>query len=190
MSPNPPPFLLYFHINPIESYMEETRELIDFIESHHSDKFTVIRCATRKRSNDMGKYLKMYWGKGTIIIIGQDNVPNINTLVDMKDCNYDLCVNPCISYPPSTKLSKPVLNQIDGKGKIYGEHDRPRFAHYGGTGVSKISYEYQVKKHLPSQDFGFPMFDSTLYDLGLRDWHCHYPISKHTKTEMRFKHWK
>ena len=182
--------ILYYHVLPLKPYMMETKKLISEIVKDHSSKFQVIDCITGLRSNDMGKHLGKWWGTDDIMIIGQDNVPTITTLYEMKLCDFPLCVNPCVSFPASTDLNKNMLNQIDKNGKMYEYYERPKSVYYGGTGVSKISLGIQKRTKIPSFDFGFPAFDSALFNFGLRDWHCHYPIHQHTKDMIEYAHFE
>ena len=185
--------IVYFH-NPImKDYMIETADLIiDLIDLH----FDVYNAVTPPKEHPtMYDHLVKLWGKETIIIMGQDNVPTISMIRDLILCHHDLCVNPCISYPPSTALDRPMLNQIDKKGRMYEENERPGWIFYGGTGVSKISMKLQQDIPIKGHEFEFPGMDSTLHKI-FHDkypdlmWHAHYPIHKHTKTEMKDRHWK
>ena len=181
--------ILYYHDLEIKNYMIKTLGLIEHIRSAYYDEFEIINCVTKKLSNDMGNYLGEHWGSADIIIIGQDNVPTIKMLRELVKCFSSLCVNPCISYPASTDLNRPMLNQINFHGIMYEANDRPKFAFYGGTGVAKIERTYQIRHQIDNFDWGFPAFDSHLKDLGLVDWHCHYPIHEHTKTDLSMRHW-
>ena len=180
--------ILYYHMEEIKPYMEETNHLMKELDK--MDQFEVIDCMTEKNSNDMGLHLGKHWGTSTIIIIGQDNIPDPKTLIEMLHCEFDLCVNPCISYPASTALDRPMLNQIDSNGRMYEEYEEPEISHYGGTGVSKISLALQIRRPIVDFDWGFPSFDSHLFHLGFKNWHCHYPIHRHTKNKLSLKHWK
>lgn len=166
--------------------MVETESLIRMISSLGIE---VVDGVTEKMSNDMGRILYEEWGDKDIIIIGQDNVPSIGIIKEMVNCPFDLCVNPCISYPASTALDRPMLNQISKSGRMYEVYETPRIIHYGGTGVCKISLDIQIKKPLNNGDFGFPAFDSALKDRGFVDWHGHYPLHKHSKVDIKNRHW-
>ena len=152
--------------------------------------FDVINCVTPiGQDGAMGFYLKKYWCQEDIMILGQDNVPTINMVHEMQDCPADLCVNPCISYPASTALDRPMMNQIDKDGKMYEIDDRPHSVYYGGTGFCKIGVYTQKKFSISQMNLGFPSFDSDLFHLGIRNWHCHYPLHDHMKDSLEFKHW-
>lgn len=183
--------IIWYHVSEIKPYMKETQQLVTQTLSKH---YKIIDGLTRIDSEDMGEILKQNWRKDDILIIGQDNVPTLKTIHEMEYCKYLACVNPCISYPASTALDRPMLNQIDDKGKMYSQTERPHFVFYGGTGVSKISKELQNQITLDF-NFGFPRFDSELHRVFHEfkqdfHWHSHYPIHKHNKTEIELRHWK
>jgi len=182
--------ILYYHRTEIKPYMQETADLMKFVKKYHSKEFEIVDCITRVNSQDMGLHLGKNWNIGhDLIICGQDNVPTVAMLYELKKCDERICVNPCISYFPSTDLKRPVLNQIDKYGKVHEAHERPRTAYYGGTGVSKISLKVQEKMPERDFDFGFPRFDHVLKTWGLVNWHCHYPIHRHNKQKIEHRKW-
>ena len=139
----------------------------------------------QKMQQNICPHLKLLGWIDDIIIIGQDNVPTLEMIKELENCNEEACVNPCISYPKSTALTKNFQNQIIlevGKPQRLLEVDeRPEFVEYGGTGVSKISLKAQKRINLLNTPCSFPALDSTLFKLGLKRWHTHYPMHKHNK---------
>ena len=175
--------IIYLHIPDLKPYMQETKDFVN----HLSDiGYNVIDGVTpRNIDYAIWKPLNDHWESDDIIIIGQDNVPTESMIVELQNCEHEACVNPCISYYPSTHLSKNYQNQIvieKGKPQRLLEVDeRPEFVDYGGTGVSKISIECQKRIKLKDNPCAFPKLDSTLFQLGLKKWHTHYPMHKHNK---------
>lgn len=164
------------------------RPTAHFIKTLEKKGFDVIDCITVIGQHDaMGYYLKKYWRKDDLMKIDQDSLPTLEMVYELQDCPFDLCVNPTISYPVSTDHTRPMMNQIDKDGKMYEIDDRPHSVHYGGTGVCKIGLEIQKSFSISQLTIEFPMFDSSLFQLGIRNWHCHYPLHDHMKTKMEYR---
>jgi len=183
--------IIHLHVPEIKPYMEET---VDFVKSLKKLGYNVIDGVTPPRIPfAIWKPLNEHWLTDDIIIIGQDNVPTLKMIKELESCKEESCVNPCISYPASTLLTRPVQNQIvlekDGQ-RILEVNERPEYVEYGGTGVCKISVKTQERIRLKQNPCGFPTLDSTLFRLGLKKWHTHYPMHKHTKTDMSMSHVK
>ena len=103
--------------------------------------------------NSIWKPIAEHWCTDDIIIIGQDNVPTMIMLFELEACSHHGCVNPCLSYPPSTALDKPYQNQIiytKQSQRLLLPNERPEFIDYAGTGVCKISISLQ--RNLPLKD--------------------------------------
>ncbi len=164
--------------------MQETKDFVN----HLSDiGYNVIDGVTpRNIDYAIWKPLNDHWESDDIIIIGQDNVPTESMIVELQNCEHEACVNPCISYPRSTALTGNFQNQIilinDGKSqRLLQVNERPEYVDYGGTGVCKISKKTQERIKLKEHPCSFPALDSTLFQLGLKKWHTHYPMHKHNK---------
>lgn len=164
--------VIHLHMSKQEDYHKPTAAFIRTIDRNH---FEVIDGITDK---GISEALKPHWAKSDLIKIDQDSVPTYDMLLELETCKHPICVNPTISYPKSTDLDRPKLNQIRN-GYMYEYYERPDFVTLAGTGVCKISKAAQLKIKL-SEWFNFPRFDSELakwYGLA----HCHYPLHKHHK---------
>ena len=176
--------IVWLHIPKLEERMFETR---DFVLRLKEMGYEIIDGITPKGIDfAIWKPLDAVWETDDIIIIGQDNVPTFKMINELEKCKEEACVNPCISYPRSTALTGNFQNQIilinDGKSqRLLQVNERPEFVDYGGTGVCKISIETQKRIKLKEQPCSFPALDSTLFKLGLKKWHTHYPMHKHNK---------
>ena len=175
--------IVWLHIPELEERMYETR---DFVLRLKEMGYEIIDGITHKGIDfAIWKPLDAVWETDDIIIIGQDNVPTIKMIKELEKCKEEACVNPCISYPRSTALTGNFQNQImtsDGKsGRLLQVNERPEYVDYGGTGVSKISKKTQERIKLKEHPCSFPALDSTLFQLGLKKWHTHYPMHKHNK---------
>ena len=182
--------IIWLHVPEIKPYMVETQ---NFVKSLEKLGYNVIDGITpRNLAHAIWKPLNEHWLTDDIIIIGQDNVPTIKMIKELESCKEEACVNPCISYPSSTLLTRNVQNQIVfevGKPqRILEVDERPDYVDYGGTGVSKISLETQKRIKLKENPCSFPNLDGTLLKLGLKRWHTHYPMHKHNKTDMENSH--
>ena len=175
--------IIWLHVPQLQDYMQETK---DFVDNLKNLGYNVIDGITPPRvEHAIWIPLAEHWLSDDIIIIGQDNVPTLEMIKELENCNEEACVNPCISYPKSTALTKNYQNQIVlevGKPQRLLELDeRPEFVEYGGTGVSKISLTAQKRIDVLNPPCSFPALDSTLFKLGLKRWHTHYPMHKHNK---------
>ena len=176
--------IVWLHIPELEERMYETR---DFVIMLKEMGYEIIDGITPKGIDfAIWKPLDAVWESDDIIIIGQDNVPTFKMINELEKCKHEACVNPCISYPRSTALSCNYQNQIilidDGKSqRLLQVNERPEYVDYGGTGVCKISIETQKRIKLKEHPCSFPALDSTLFQLGLKKWHTHYPMHKHNK---------
>ena len=184
--------IIWLHVPELKPYMLETRDRMTELKELG---FNVIDGITRpEEAWAIWKPLNEHWLTDDIIIVGQDNVPTVKMIKELESCKEEACVNPCISYPASTLLTRNVQNQIVfEKGKpqrILEVDERPEWVDYGGTGVSKISLKCQKRIKLKETPCGFPNLDGTLLKLGLKRWHTHYPMHKHNKTDMSMTHVK
>ena len=175
--------IVWLHIPLLEERMLETSY---FIHDLKTKGYEIIDGITPKGIDfAIWKPLDAVWETDDIIIIGQDNVPTIKMIKELEKCKEEACVNPCISYPRSTALTGNFQNQImtsDGNsGRLLQVNERPKYVDYGGTGVCKISKKTQERIKLKEHPCSFPALDSTLFQLGLKKWHTHYPMHKHNK---------
>ena len=175
--------IVWLHIPLLEERMLETSY---FIHDLKTKGYEIIDGITPKGIDfAIWKPLDAVWESDDIIIIGQDNVPTFKMIKELEKCKEEACVNPCISYPRSTALNGNFQNQImtsDGNsGRLLQVNERPKYVDYGGTGVCKISKKTQERIKLKEHPCSFPALDSTLFQLGLKKWHTHYPMHKHNK---------
>lgn len=175
--------ILYTYTDKRIAEQEETRQAMreiekyyDVLSIHIEDDYSYIDA------------LMSIWRKDCIITIEQDNVPSINSIESLRNCQEINCAYPYLLTAEVNRLSVLAIqkglgwnNKMNYSKIVYPNIIGLEYADMSGLGFTKIGIKTQLLfelEHLKWNSSLDSYISEHMYDFNLK-YHLHFPLCKH-----------